>query len=419
MASRTILISKLFGLSLSITGIFLNPSVVGKLVATDGQIEQLRFQIIIISFEAIIFILGISIFLFPEFLAKKWRSCSLVVLGIAVAFVVIEFSARIFLDRPAFGWYGYPSGLYLPDATRGFRFTPNFKGHFLNPPYDTIPININSRGLRDVEHEYEKPKGVMRILGLGDSVMFGPGILSEETYLSKLEQLLKQHEMNVEIIKAGVNSYSFDQEYIYYLEEGYRYDPDIVIVNVIHKDILPVTQEKIADLYKETTKALTNQEEKKEKQGSIFKLRLECLSCNAIYMLFDSLFENWNKSSLGHVDNWTAEWENMVNWKKYTEKIINLHKRLESEGRHLVLVIFPFTEQFSAVNRGEVVFQTKLTDFGEKENILVLDLLPLLNVSSYYRYYLGGDSVHLNNQGHRLVAEALKTFLLENAVFLR
>ena len=221
MDQKKHLFFKLVGIALAISGIILNPAVVGKFLTTDGKIEQISFLAVIFAFQVVISAAGLFVFLFPRFPAKYWRLLLLSILGIISAFAVVESAAHVFLYRPAFGWYGYPTGVYIPDATKGDRFTPNFRGYFLNPPYDHIPININSRGLRDVEHELKKPEKTIRILGLGDSVTFGSGVFLEETYLYRLEQLLQQQGINAEVIKSGVNSYKVDQEYTYYIEEVY------------------------------------------------------------------------------------------------------------------------------------------------------------------------------------------------------
>src|SRR5262245_55261346 len=55
-----------------------------------------------------------------------------------------------------------------------------------------IPVDINSKGLRGPETPYEKPPNTFRILNLGDSVAWGFGVLEEDSYGRRLEQLLNK-----------------------------------------------------------------------------------------------------------------------------------------------------------------------------------------------------------------------------------
>ncbi|MDO8676545.1 MAG: hypothetical protein Q7K16_02750, partial [Candidatus Azambacteria bacterium] len=110
MSPQNHIFFKLLGVAVALCGIILNPFILGKLLTTDGQIEQISFLLIIFIFQGIFIALGLYIFLLPKFLAQNWRLFISLACGAALAFIVVEFSAHLFLDRPAFGWYGYPSG---------------------------------------------------------------------------------------------------------------------------------------------------------------------------------------------------------------------------------------------------------------------------------------------------------------------
>ena len=101
-----------------------------------------------------------------------------------------------------------------------------------------VDVSINSEGLRDREIAYEKQPGVIRILMLGDSLTFGWGVPVEKTFSKRLEKKLNQpgNEKKYEVINAGVGNYNIGMEVSYYLEEGYKYDPDIVVLNYFIND---------------------------------------------------------------------------------------------------------------------------------------------------------------------------------------
>ena len=97
-------------------------------------------------------------------------------------------------------------------------------------------IKINSHGLRDREFSYEKPEGVKRILGIGDSFTFGYGVNLDNCYLKQLERDLNQNGDKWEVINAGVTGYNMWQYLAYFEHYGYRYEPDLVTIGVYFDD---------------------------------------------------------------------------------------------------------------------------------------------------------------------------------------
>ena len=93
-----------------------------------------------------------------------------------------------------------------------------------------IMYRINSKGLRDDETSYEKPEGIFRIVLLGDSRTFGYGVPIEKHFSTLLEGYFK----GLEVINMGVSGFGVDQELLYLRSEGFRYEPDIVLVYVAH-----------------------------------------------------------------------------------------------------------------------------------------------------------------------------------------
>jgi len=98
-------------------------------------------------------------------------------------------------------------------------------------PYP-IPIKYNSKGLREFEYDYKKPENVFRILVLGDSYVEDMGSFFANLHTKWLERKLNKLEYSYkfEVINGGHYAFDNDQEYMFYLMEGRKYSPDIVIV---------------------------------------------------------------------------------------------------------------------------------------------------------------------------------------------
>jgi len=89
---------------------------------------------------------------------------------------------------------------------------------------------INSKGLRDEEVPYEKPEGEFRIVLLGDSRVFGFGVPEEQHFARILEGYFK----DLEVVNMGVDGYGVDQELLALRQEGFKYNPDLVMAYVAH-----------------------------------------------------------------------------------------------------------------------------------------------------------------------------------------
>jgi hypothetical protein len=127
-------------------------------------------------------------------------------------------------------------GFFLGDPMRRQRLAPNYTGWFAG-----VPVHINSFELRD-DREYDLHKGprTFRILVLGDSVTFGHGAISENTYPALLERQLRDWRPDVDwqVWNAAVPGYNTSQELALLLQSGSRFKPDLVIVGFYPNDVV-------------------------------------------------------------------------------------------------------------------------------------------------------------------------------------
>jgi len=104
-----------------------------------------------------------------------------------------------------------------------------FKGH---------RVTTNENGFRGPSHPQEKPENTIRIVGLGDSVMFGHGVADDDVYLSVLERSLNRSSdrHRFEIINTAVPGYSTFMEVETLKEKGLGYAPDVVVLHFVRND---------------------------------------------------------------------------------------------------------------------------------------------------------------------------------------
>ncbi|MFH1502180.1 MAG: GDSL-type esterase/lipase family protein [Candidatus Eisenbacteria bacterium] len=154
------------------------------------------------------------------------RAFALVCLYVLVILAGLELGTRLFRPQNVFS-----STVNTWDERLGTRQVPGATGFVSCDEYD-VEISINSRGLRDREFPYEKPEGVRRILSLGDSFACGYGVAVDRTYAKVLERELSRRQGVWEVLNAGVGSTGTAHQLAYFLDEGRKYEPDIVLVGV-------------------------------------------------------------------------------------------------------------------------------------------------------------------------------------------
>lgn len=110
----------------------------------------------------------------------------------------------------------------------GFTGLPNISKEFYGKY-----ITHNSRGFRGPEIEYQKAKGVKRVLFLGDSQTWGFGVGDNETIPYFAERILnnkKKDNVSYEALNLGASGFGIDQSYLRFIAEGLDYQPDYVVL---------------------------------------------------------------------------------------------------------------------------------------------------------------------------------------------
>lgn len=152
---------------------------------------------------------------------------SLALLGTALALCVL--ASELILG------FLYPSEpVFIREHPQfGFFNIPGKSGWWIRETEAPVWVEINSKGLRDFERGYEKPDGVARVMMLGDSFIGAFNVPFEEMASRRLETKLREATGTdrIEVINAGVQGYGTAQELLFLREEGFRYEPDIVVLN--------------------------------------------------------------------------------------------------------------------------------------------------------------------------------------------
>lgn len=101
-----------------------------------------------------------------------------------------------------------------------------------------IEFEINAQGLRDdAGLTVAKPAGIKRVLVLGDSFALGYTVPREHAFADVLERRWKAEGRSIEVVNAGTEGWSTDQQVAWFLERGVAYAPDVVLLFPYENDL--------------------------------------------------------------------------------------------------------------------------------------------------------------------------------------
>lgn len=280
--------------------------------------------------------------------------------------------------------------------------------------WQSIPVDINSHGLRGPETTYEKPPNTFRILNLGDSIVMGWGVRMEDTYGRRLESLLNEEgngDLKFEVINAGVPGWSLDNALAYLQAEGLKYEPDLVVFDLTiandingksallagndpgpfrwlsdHTYLWPFLQSQMA-----WTKA--------HAQGRDRVSTIDPPTNPAKYFPLDP-----------QSDRWTERWNT----------VLEINRLAREHDARVVLILFPL--EFQVLDQSfSTLAQEILTAKAAESDIPVLDLLPAFRQACQQkpggacyredRYLFADVWMHPSAYGHEVTTVELKAFL--------
>jgi lysophospholipase L1-like esterase len=316
---------------------------------------------------------------------------------------------------------------------------------------------MNSDGLRDREYPHARRPGVPRVLLLGDSFTEGMQVALEKTFAKRLEAKLEDRGREIEVINAGFSGFGTDNELLFFTSEGERYQPDLVLLafstaNDVIENSDTLYRRMYADaplgapakphfrlrrdgsLQLDARAARRHWEEFEARRSSLIGRALMALEENLhLVRLAESVI--WRPSKphdAAQVVRSTAagiyatarspRWDHA--WALTRVLLQELRREVEGRGAIFATAVIPAKEAVSPLAwQNQLAFSPGLRDrtfdleqptnmivsFLKQEQIPHVDLLPALR--SHLRVtgrtgYFPWD-VHLDEEGHELVADAL------------
>jgi len=315
-----------------------------------------------------------------------------------------------------------------------------------------IPFKLNSYNLRDDEFDFDK-KDKYRILCLGDSITFGAQNRLEDIYPKVLERFLNSNNRgNFHVLNAGGIGGNTYFAYEYLKRKGVTFKPDYFILGLCLNDIgnnyfLKEEEKKglkkfnfwenLEDcrIYKDSLKWDRDLPLAVNLKAKLNRLRWDMRSKSYSFAFIEvnllrfmyragikkysfDLFREKEQMLCFGVDDASDE-----AWEMLFTLLIDMRGFLNERNIGFMVVVFPYEFQLSDevkdnfFNIDKTKFtinpQQKLLDFGRKNSILVLDLLPHFRKSNK-KLFFPLDYAHPTAHGHEIAAREIYNSLVHD-----
>jgi lysophospholipase L1-like esterase len=323
----------------------------------------------------------------------KHKITSLLIINIflfIIVFLILEVAARFLFPQES------PLGnetrkFWQYDSVLGWSHVP-LAEDVQTISGNSVEIKINSKKLRSDEYSYSR-KTKLRILVLGDSYAWGFGVNKNKRF----SEIIEVKNKNIEIINAAVAGYSTDQQLLYYIHEGYKYNPDYVLLLFCENDFIGNTLNQIHWNNK-----------------PFFVVENNSLVLKGVPVPEQSSYQKFRKyiSGASHFISFLLKRLTILNVQSYSTKDFSLSDAAIITGKiierlndvccenniRLLLVSIPMPK--------EKIFL--LSNIAKNNSLSFLDLSPSFK---YKNDFILPNDGHWNSKGHAITAEAILQWL--------
>lgn len=306
------------------------------------------------------------------------------------------------------------------------------KGYAMGKYPDRKPFQLtfNELGFRKDAFHYDPTVDQARIMVLGDSYTAGLDYPANEIFTNLIYDQFKNAGNEVQIMNVSCPAWAYDQYYTYWKTEGYKLEPDIVLLMVSPNDLREAYNKKIIQL-----DSVGNLKKKpalfpeNERNG----WRLACKSSFYQFLqqkIFDTKYGDFFRVFHFYPVNYGKEdktnWDLPIFLKDPFEEVeasfeladklvVELNKECKAKETKLMMSIIPTKTEFDGTldtlkyESGKIARFTQ--EIADRENIPFLNLYQILSATENPNRIFMNWEFHFNAEGHQFVAEKLYPFL--------
>jgi lysophospholipase L1-like esterase len=205
----------------------------------------------------------------------------------------------------------------------------------------------------------------------------------QDTFAKRIERIYADRGINAEVINTGVGNYNTIQEVEFFLTEGRKYQPDIVVLNFSFNDAEPVPSDRPPSFLART-----------------------CYSCIFVLGRFDTLMRqfsakrDWSDYYLDLYGNGEAK-----GWRDAQIYLARLAEFCRANGIKLLIANLP---ELHDVQHYRLQRITALVQAAAEQNgVAFVDLLPYLKDRASADLWVTRPDPHPNALAHGLIAQGI------------
>lgn len=324
-------------------------------------------------------------------LARWGARLGVVVAALVAALVVLEIVLRLLPAPASFhsAVHAFGQAVLEPDPALGHRIRPSASVTAAGVLYRFSPLGTRVSETDGADHTDGAPPE-HRILLLGDSVTMGWGLPAEQTYGARLETLLTERTgRRWQVVNAGVVAYGTHEEAILLDELGPKVTPDIVLVGYFPND--PEPQESATRLPGPSWSRLWR----------VVGPRL--LAVLSRWGLRDTATEHHARLHEPSSDTWL----------RARDALARIGDWCRNHDAACTLALLP---ELTSSPYPLAAVHERVAAAAREGGFRVLDLAPVLGGRDPRTLWVAPDDAHPNAEGHRLYAEALADWLLNEGL---
>jgi hypothetical protein len=336
----------------------------------------------------------------------------------------------------------------LKDVNRYARIQPDpIVHHRLWPDTTTrlqsedflATLHVNRYGLRGQEPDVPKKKGTCRLVILGDSFTMGEGVSDAQAFPAILEtSLAGRLPVEVDVVNAGVDSYSPVLSYLDLREHLLRLEPDAVVLSLDMSDLLQEQYYRSLATYGPGGEIVAVPNPRL--RGRITDWMDDWIKRNLYFLRFaylegqrrldpeekmEAVIQRRNGDLLAYTLAGDAV-DRSRQWGDLFDSIVRIHLLCQRKGTLFFLAIYPWGHQVSGQEwvpgrsywmprdavASDRVFDTIRRECADR-GIALIDTVPA------FRSYRGDKplffrhDMHFTPEGHRVMSDALRDPLIQ------
>lgn len=272
-------------------------------------------------------------------------------------------------------------------------------------------VRTNSLGLRDDEIPARRPPGEYRVLCLGDSITYGHGVRREDSYESRLQEMLyaAYPKRGLRVINGGCPGYSTFQGEQLFRRLDPKVRPDLIILAYLYAD--PAMEEN----------SDKNRAEISGWAGAVKKVLYQ----SETYLLLRKriTFYLEHRKMLSSPAGFFSLNQERVSLEDYRAALTRMVETVRQRGGQAILVNLPRSGP-DPVPRYQKYRQT-MAQVAKDTGALYLDLHKIFDSepdpSLYFIHLPDGviDEIHPNEAGYQLFARSLADLIIRSGILDR